>query len=702
MSDELKTTCKFARCFKLIAPPPNITGELHIGHVLNLVLQRIISTEWDHRGVRLQRTLGLDHAGLAVKYVLDRRGGGTAKLFWAWKRRIGNRVLSEIKRTLAERALVKVRFTLDRPFSMAVAYAFVKLYRARLVENKPRLLWWDGALDATVSRLEMGAGVCLQWVLMQRFVFESGEMIIWDSRCAVWLKTNYVSAVYISAHIGALLIELADLSLCKLKSASLINTANGNKLKLIINAGIADTSKCVHVNMLTWTHLPVSAIRRVSTYLGVLLSIKNLTCVNTLMYINTHYSSRTGARVVRKLTHQWFVNLRLLLKYCDTERVRFYPQRWKRVFNTWALNLSSWCVSRKMSWGHNLPVWKLDNRRAVSDTKLKAFYYLVLDAALPLACAAGAPNFLRLDGLVFDTWFSSALWCLSCLGWPNKTSELRRAHAGAVLTGYDIIFFWVLKMLLMSCFLVRGWLPFTSVVIHPIVCDVDGRKMSKTKNNVISPRALFNVFGLAAVRLYFSSVNLDVQQFRLCLNVLLSCRNAVTKLWHSRRARKHYLPQIMFTCSSWMCKWAITSVFIRLKRVTLSLRTFSTNLYLDTLLSLIRFDLNNLIVGGSARCACVSVLHDVICWRYRAVLPCVAAGVCLNTCYGNAFVATLITLYLTAATKNSALICSNNKRLFVQAPLFTLAQTNVYYLNKLRLSSQWQLLLLANNLFAWR
>ncbi|ATY93536.1 Valine--tRNA ligase [Candidatus Hodgkinia cicadicola] len=696
---------RFGFCFRFVTPPPNITGELHVGHVLNLVLQRIISTEWGQRGGRLQRVLGLDHAGLAVKHVLSRRRANvSAKVFWSWKRRIGSRVLFEIKRTLTERILTKIRFTLDKPFSMAVACAFVKLYRVCLVESKLRLLWWDNELDASVSKLEVNSNVNLKRVVMQRFVFEFGETVVWDWQDRVWFKTNYVLAEYVNA-AGAVLLKLADLSLCKLKSANLINTVNGNKLKLIINVGTSEIGRCVNVNTLTLTHLPISLVCTSSTHLNSLTLKKNFTRANILAYVNVYYNTRTGSQVNRKLTREWFINLRFLLKYCNTTRVHFHPRRWKCIFNAWTSNLSLWCVSRRMNWGHNLPIWKLEESLEVRDTKLKAFYYLISGIGLPLSLrrAAGA-RLHSFKNLVFDTWFSSALWCLSCLGWPNKTKELKCAGGGIILTGYDIIFFWVLKMLLMSCFLVRNYLPFTNVVIHPIVCDASGQKMSKTKNNVINPRALFNSFGLETVRLYFSSVNLNTQQFKLCLNTLLSCRNVITKLWHSRKANIRSVQKTSNFCSAWMCKWTITSVFTRIKRVALSLHTFSTNLYLDTLLNLVKIDLNNLINLRASQCVCASTLYNFICWRYRAVLSRATVNVCLNTCYINSAVVASIIFNLTLVSAHSTLICTNSKRLLVQAqaPMLALALTNVYYLCKLRLNVRWQVFLLFNELFAWR
>ncbi len=148
----------YRNSFRLVAPPPNITGELHVGHLLNLVLQRVFGTELENRGKRLERVVGMDHAGIAVKHVLATKYGcSTCARFWTWKRRIGQRVLFEIKRTLGLRLLRNVRFTLDKPFSVAVALAFVKLYRANVAIRRLRLLCWDSAVCATVSKLETEA-----------------------------------------------------------------------------------------------------------------------------------------------------------------------------------------------------------------------------------------------------------------------------------------------------------------------------------------------------------------------------------------------------------------------------------------------------------------------------------------------------------------------------------------------------------------
>ncbi len=165
-------------------------------------------------------------------------------------------------------------------------------------------------------------------------------------------------------------------------------------------------------------------------------------------------------------------------------------------------------------------------------------------------------------------------------------------------------------MLLISCFLTRGRLPFATVVVHPIVCDALGQKMSKTKNNAISPRALFNAFGLQSVRFYFASVDLNTQQFKMSLNTLLACRNASTKLWYTQHARASCAA---CACALCLCKWALTSVFIRIKRTALALRAFNTAVYLDELLNLIRFDLNNYVNLSARCCECVRTLCNLVC-----------------------------------------------------------------------------------------
>ncbi len=169
----------FSYKHRLVAPPPNITGGLHVGHALNLVLQRVVSAELEQRGAFVQCVVGLDHAGLAVKHVLSlKRGSVNINMFWSWKRRVGRRVLFEIKRALALCALKGVRFTLDRPFSAAVASAFVRLYNANLVSSKFRLLWWDCKLNSVVSKLETGLSCERLRVCAWRFAFESGEAIV--------------------------------------------------------------------------------------------------------------------------------------------------------------------------------------------------------------------------------------------------------------------------------------------------------------------------------------------------------------------------------------------------------------------------------------------------------------------------------------------------------------------------------------------
>ncbi|AUG33732.1 Valine--tRNA ligase [Candidatus Hodgkinia cicadicola] len=692
---------------RLVAPPPNITGGLHVGHVLNLVLQCVLSAELEQRGAFVQRVVGLDHAGLAVKHILAlKRGSANVNMFWSWKRRIGRRLLFEIKRVLSLRALSGTRFTLDRPFAAAAACAFVRLYNAKLVSSKFRLLWWDCKLNSVVSKLETSSSCERLWVRAQRFAFESGEAIVWDWRREVWIKTNYVLSSRVTSNVCALIVSLAELSLWRLNSIRVIDAISGNRLRLIVSVGSFELNRCVVARALVNVRVVLALINTLSQYLNMLIAVKALVCVSVCAHTKTCYSLRTGALVQRRLINQWFVNLHSLLSYCDVSAVRTEPRRWKRVLLAWIADLGLWCVSRTMDWGHRLPVWRLGCAFVVRDTKLKAFYYLILNNWAPL-CRYRADALMASVGaenLVFDTWFSSALWCLSCLGWPNKTRQLRLSvSASIVITGFDIIFFWVLKMLLVSCFLMNAQLPFVTVVIHPIVCDAWGQKMSKTKNNAISPGVLFNAFGSQSVRLYFSGVNLSTQQFKMCLNTLLACRNASTKFWHLMRMSLNCSGAAV--CSRYVCKWTITSVFIRIKRTALALRAFNIDIYLNELLNLIKFDLNNYVNLNSINCRCVRIMCDLICWRYRAVVPRASEMHNLDTCYIGAFAVTAAVFRLLLLINKASTVCTNCKRVFSQAvvPLRELnVRSNIIYFNKLRLSVHWQVGLWCNSLFAWR
>ncbi|AUG33807.1 Valine--tRNA ligase [Candidatus Hodgkinia cicadicola] len=692
---------------RLVAPPPNITGGLHVGHVLNLVLQRVISAELEQRGASVQRVVGLDHAGLAVKHILTlKRGYVNVNMFWSWKRRVGRRVLFEIKRALSLRALSGVRFTLDRPFAAAAACAFVRMYNAKLVSSKFRLLWWDCKLNSVVSKLETSLSCERVRTHAWRFAFESGEAVVWDWRRGVWIKTNYVLSSRLTSNVRALIVSLAELSLWRLNSIRVIDAMSGNKLRLIISVGLFELNRCVADCALVNVRVALALINTLSRYLNILIAAKALVCVSVCAHTPACFSLRTGARVQRKLINQWFVDLHSLLGYCDVSAVRPRPRRWKRVLLAWVASLGLWCVSRTMDWGHKLPVWRLGCAFAIRDTKLKAFYYLILNNWAPLCWhrADGLIELVGAESLVFDTWFSSALWCLSCLGWPNKTRQLRLSvSASIVITGFDIIFFWVLKMLLVSCFLMNSRLPFVTVVIHPIVCDACGQKMSKTKNNAVSPRVLFNAFGSQAVRLYFAGANLNAQQFKMCLNTLLACRNASTKFWHLMRMSLSCGGSA--ACSRYVCKWIITSVFIRIKRTALALGSFNMDVYPNELINLIKFDLNNYVNSSSINCRCARILCDLICWRYRAVVTRASKMRNLDTCYVGAFAVMSAVFRLLLLISKASTVCTNCERVFLQAitPLRELsARSNIIYFKKLRLNARWQVGLWCNSLFAWR
>ncbi len=678
---------------EIISPPPNITGELHIGHMLNLILQRIYCIWACKKIYNVGLLSGMDHAGIATKYTLLKRYKNVDNLeFWAWKRRITKIVILQIKKLIDDCIYVnKIRFTLDKSFNITTINAFVKLWYNHLVVFKEKLLFWDSKLQTTLSELEIYKNGRFKKHLMWKYVLCNGVNLVWKNNS--WTLTNFITSSRVSTRvqISVLILNIKVLDFCKFNSAKIIDSPSGNYINVLINIGEQLDSNIVN----NWNTINGSLIFVVNSNKNLFYSLKDYlmlrVCNINYGFFLEYYCEKTNCNAVLCLSKQWYVNLRLLSKL-NLKAIKM-NKKWQKNFIDWNSNLNLWCISRFMKWGHKMPIWNVNkNTILIKDSFVKLKYYIILWNASPLI----KNNIIDISQelLVFDTWFSSSLWYLSCLGWPHKTKQLRLNYGkGIVFTGFDIIFFWIIKMILISNWLVRNCLPFKYILIHPIVCDSMGKKMSKTKGNIINPKALINSYGRDSISLYLSSAQLDCDLYKICLNSLLSSKNILTKLWNMSRLNVNIKHCKQFS----MCFWSLSNIYIRIAKISKICSNYSLDDYHTEIFNLIKYDLNN--ISELHNCLNCKFLSNYII-RIIFMSSDIKTNTYLYTYFPKNHILISSILKLIYYDPNFKFIITNCIRLFRQAHLLTekLAVFNFIYFKKLRISINYKLLLWNNSL----
>ena len=570
--------------FSLVIPPPNVTGSLHMGHALNATLQDALARYRRMRGDDVLWQPGTDHAGIATQMVVERRLAadgepgrrvlGRAKFLervWEWKAESGGVIVEQLKRLGASCDWSRERFTMDEGLSKAVVKVFVELHRAGLIYRDKRLVNWDPRLLTAISDLEV-AQVETQGHLW-RFKYpivdadgrETGEFVtvattrpetmLGDAAVAV----NPDDARYLHLHgarvrlplVGRLIPIVADAysdpekgtGAVKITPAHDFNDFEvGRRHGLpLINVFDAEARLQLAGNeaFLRDASPEEEALRLDGSFREAAREriVEMMEARGLLEGVDAHphmvpHGDRSGVAVEPWLTDQWYVDAKALAKPA-LEAVRegrtvFHPRNWEKTYFDWLENIEPWCVSRQLWWGHQIPAWH------GPDGKI----FVALDEAEAQEQARahyGAPTPLKRDEDVLDTWFSSALWPFSTLGWPDKTPELERYYPTSVLvTGFDIIFFWVARMMMIGLHF-TGEVPFRDVYLHALVRDAKGAKMSKSKGNVIDPIELVDEYGADSLRFALAAMAAQGRDVKLSKERVEGYRNFATKIWNAAR-----------------------------------------------------------------------------------------------------------------------------------------------------------------------
>ncbi|HEY8617442.1 valine--tRNA ligase [Phenylobacterium sp.] len=555
-----------AEPFSIVIPPPNVTGSLHIGHALNNTLQDVLIRFERMRGKAALWLPGTDHAGIATQMVVERqlaeqgnqsrrdlgRDEFVAKV-WEWKGKSGGTIVNQLRRLGASCDWSRERFTLDEGLSAAVRKVFVQLYREKLIYRDKRLVNWDPHFQTAISDLEVEQREVDGhfWHFAYPLEDGSGEIVVATTRPETMLGDTAVAVhptderykhligkcvrlPIVNRPVPIVADEYADpekgSGAVKITPAHDFNDFMVGKRNNLPMINVFDDFARINDNApVEYRGLDRFAARKkvVEQFeaLGLLRGIEKTRHV-------VPHGDRSGVVVEPYLTDQWYVNAEVLardaIKAVETDRTVFVPKHWEKTYFEWMRNIQPWCISRQLWWGHRIPAWfGPDGKIFVAETEA--------EARAQARELYGRDEPLRQDEDVLDTWFSSALWPFSTLGWPETTEDLRRFYpTHTLITGFDIIFFWVARMMMQGLHFM-GEVPFKRVFINALVRDASGAKMSKSKGNVMDPLELVDEFGADALRFTLTAMSGAARDIKLSKPRIEGYRNFGTKLWNAAR-----------------------------------------------------------------------------------------------------------------------------------------------------------------------
>ena len=555
--------------YTIMMPPPNVTGNLHMGHALTFTLQDLLIRYHRMTGRDTLWQPGTDHAGIATQMVVERqlaaqnisrrdlgRDAFIDKV-WEWKAESGGMIHKQLQRLGASPDWDRERFTMDPGLSEAVIKVFVALHRDGLIYRDKRLVNWDPKLMTAISDLEVEQReqTSSMWHLKYRIVGTDNafisiattrpETMLGDGAVAVnpederyqHLIGKMVILPLSNRHIPIIADDYAKMDkgsgAVKITPAHDFNdfeVGRRHNLPLInLMTAAAAMESIDEIPEKYWGLDRYDARRHILQDLeaeGLVEREEVLTNV-------VPHGDRSGVVIEPWLMDQWYVDAEKLaapaIKAVEDGRTKFVPERWNKTYFEWMRNIQPWCISRQLWWGHRIPAWYgPDDTAFVEETE---------EAAIAASSTHyGKAVELRRDEDVLDTWFSSGLWPFSTLGWPESNAEVKRYYPGDVLvTGFDIIFFWVARMMMMSMHFMDGEVPFKEVYIHALVRDEKGQKMSKSKGNVLDPLELIDQYGADSLRFTLAAMAAQGRDIKMSTSRLEGYRNFTTKIWNACR-----------------------------------------------------------------------------------------------------------------------------------------------------------------------
>ena len=541
--------------FSIVIPPPNVTGKLHLGHVMDTIPDDIIIRYKKMKGFDTLWVPGTDHAGIATqakveeklraqgisRYDLGREG--FLEKAWEWKKEYADTIHQQWKKLGLSVDYTRERFTLDEGLSKAVKHVFVTLYNEGLIYQGERIINWDPELRTALSNIEVN------------HTDDEGEFFYFLYDVVGSDEKLIVATTRPEPMFGdvAVFVNPKDKRFQHLIGKKVINPANGDELPIMADSYVdisfgTGAMKCTPAhdpndfNLSKKYDLPVIKVMDETAHLlpvaGKYAGMDRYECRDALvedikknghldhiekMVHSVGHSERSHCVVEPMLSKQWFVKMkplaeRVLAQQKGPDAVKFLPKRFAKVLTRWMENVDDWCISRQLWWGHRIPAYynKETGEMIVSETEPDMTKYVQ-------------------DEDVLDTWFSSGLWPFTTLGWPEKTADYERYFPTSVLvTGYDIIFFWVSRMVFQSLHFTDE-VPFKEVVIHGLIRDEQGRKMSKSLGNGIDPIDVIAKYGVDALRYFITTNSTPGLDMRYSEEKLKSSENYLNKIWNATR-----------------------------------------------------------------------------------------------------------------------------------------------------------------------
>lgn len=546
--------------FSMVIPPPNVTGTLHIGHALNHTIQDVL-TRWKRMsGFNALWLPGTDHAGIATQMVVEKelakqnikRKDLTREQFlekvWEWKDKYGSRILEQMKYMGDSVDWDRTRFTLDEGLSQAVREVFVKLHKDGLIYRGQRLVNWDSMLETAVSDLEVEN--------------EERNGTLWHIRYDIEGSSEFLTVATTRPEtlLGdtAVCVHPDDERYSQFIGKNAILPITGRKIKIIADdyvdkdfgSGVVKITpahdfndyeigkrhKLEFINILNPDGTlnenggPYKGLKVQNARKKILedLNAKELVLKEQPHKLTVPVSSRSGIIIEPYLSNQWYVAIKKLAGpakgVVQSGAISFEPESWAKTYLHWMENIEDWCISRQLWWGHRIPAWYCGDCN-----------HITVPEKDPTECEKCKSKNIKQDEDVLDTWFSSALWPFSTLGWPNETEALKTFYPTTVLvTGHDIIFFWVARMVMMGLYFV-GDIPFRKVYINGIVRDSQGKKMSKSIGNTVDPLDIIEKHGADSLRYTLLSLISSGKDIKFSDQRLEGYRNFMNKIWNATR-----------------------------------------------------------------------------------------------------------------------------------------------------------------------
>ena len=592
--------------FSMVIPPPNVTGSLHMGHALNNTLQDIVTRFKRMAGFNTLWVPGMDHAGIATQNVVEREIAkeglnremlGREKFVervWEWKEQSGGAIIEQLKRLGSSCDWSRERFTMDEGLSRAVREVFVRLYNEGLIYRDNYIINWCPRCKTALSDLEAEHEETGGFLYHIRYPLADGdgyltvattrpETMFGDTAVAVnpdderykkfigkyvilpiaEKKIPVIGDAYVDTSFGTGVLKVTpahDLNDFE------IGKRHGLEVVKVIDDEGRMNKHAVHYDGMDRFECRDKAVEELKQK-GLLEKLEPYA-----LGVGKCYRCKTV--VEPSLSLQWFLKMKPLaepaIEAVRNHKVRIIPEMWEKVYFEWMENIRDWCISRQIWWGHRIPVWYCD---ACNST-----YVSVEDLNTCEVCKGE----LRQESDVLDTWFSSGLWPFTTLGWPEHTKDLKTYYPTSLLiTGFDILFFWVARMIMMGLRFM-GDVPFREVYIHALVRDAEGKKMSKSKGNVIDPLTMIDQYGTDAFRFSLTMMAAQGRDILLSEERIEGVRNFVNKIWNASRLTLSLLENVSDVPSEGMStflpdRWIRSRAQKVIREVTESIDTYKFN-----------------------------------------------------------------------------------------------------------------------------